>query len=245
MFNDRVIAVSEATRRYQRLHNFVRGSRIETIHNFIDYPRLAAVPADARRRVRGSLAIAADTPLLGIIGNVILRKGLLYLVRALPAVLAAVPDARLLVVGGEDQGVYASRVRAAAEQCGVAGAITWTGHRGDVDEVLAALDLYVLPSLEESLPLSVLEAMAAGLPVVASAVGGIPECVVAGDTGLLVPPGKSAPLAAAIVALLADPARRRCFGEAGRRRVAERFSAESQTPSIEAAFARVIRGRVA
>jgi glycosyltransferase involved in cell wall biosynthesis len=245
MFNDRVIAVSEATRRYERMYNFVRAGRIETIHNFIDYGRLAAVPSEARQRVRQSLGIGAETPLLGIVGNVIPRKGLLYLVRALPQILAAVPDARLLVVGGRERGVYAGRVRAAAGQCGVGDAILWTGHRGDIDELLAALDLYVLPSLEESLPLSVLEAMAAGLPVVASAVGGIPECVVAGETGLLVPPARSEPLAGAIVELLTDPARRRRFGEAGRRRVQERFSAESQAPSIEAAFARVIRGRVA
>jgi glycosyltransferase involved in cell wall biosynthesis len=244
MFNDRVIAVSEATRRYQRRHNFVRAGRIETIHNFIDYGRLAAVPSDARQRVRQSLAIGAETPLLGIVGNVIPRKGLLYLVRALPKILAAVPDARLLVVGGEDR-AYAGRVRAAAQQCGASDAITWTGHRADIDELLAALDLYVLPSLEESLPLSVLEAMASGLAVVASAVGGIPECVVAGETGLLVPPARSEPLAGAIIELLTDRARRRRFGEAGRRRVQERFTAESQAPSIEAAFARVVRGRVA
>jgi glycosyltransferase involved in cell wall biosynthesis len=245
MFNDRVIAVSEATRRYQRAYNFVRASRIETIHNFIDYPRLLAVPSDARQRIRRSLAVGADAPLLGIIGNVIPRKGLIYLVRAMPRILAAVPEVRLLVVGGEEQGKYADRARKAAEQCGVAGAIIWTGHRNDVDEILAALDLYVLPSLEESLPLSVLEAMASGLAVVASAVGGIPECVTSGETGLLVPPARSDPLAAAINELLGDPARRRRFGDAGRRRVQERFTAESQAPSIEAAFARVLRGRVA
>ncbi len=125
----------------------------------------------------------------------------------------------------------------------MAGSITWTGHRNDVDEILAALDLYVLPSLEESLPLSVLEAMASGLAVVASAVGGIPECVTSGETGLLVPPARSDRLAAAIVELLGDPARRRRFGDAGRRRMQEQFTAESQAPSIEAAFARVIRGR--
>ena len=245
MFNDRVIAVSEATRRYQQAHDFVRASRIETIYNFIDHGRLTAVLPEARLRIRESLAIAAEAPLLGIIGNVIPRKGLIYLVRALPQILAAVPDARLLVVGGEEQGKYAALVRAAAEQGGVAGCIAWTGHRSNVHEILAALDLYVLPSLEESLPLSVLEAMAAGLPVVASTAGGIPECVVPGETGLLVPPGQSGPLARAIVELLVDPARRRQFGDAGRRRVEERFTTASQTPIIEAAFARVLRGRVA
>jgi glycosyltransferase involved in cell wall biosynthesis len=245
MFNDRVIAVSEATRRYQRVHNFVRAGRIETICSFVDYPRLAAVPSEARQRVRQSLGIGDETPLLGIVGDVIPRKGLIYLVRALPQILAAVPETRLLVVGREERGVYAGRVRAAAEQCGVGDAILWTGYLDDVDEVTAALDLYVLPSLEETLGMSILEAMALGLPVVASAVGGIPECVVAGETGLLVPPARSEPLARAILELLADPARRRRLGEAGRRRVQARFSAESQVPSIEAAFARVVRGKVA
>jgi glycosyltransferase involved in cell wall biosynthesis len=97
------------------------------------------------------------------------------------------------------------------------------GERDDVPALLAQGDLFVLSTLSEGMPIAVLEAMAAGLPVVASAVGGIPEIVVDGETGLLVPPGNDpAPLAAAIRELLGDPERRRRMGEAGRRRVEER-----------------------
>ena len=245
MFNDRVIAVSEASRRYQRSRNFVRDDRIDTIYNFIDHDRLAAAPPEARSRIRRSLKIGETTPLLGVIGNVIPRKGLIHLVGAMPKILSTMPEARLLVVGGRDQLPYAVRVRAVARRLGVADCITWVGQRDDVQEILAALDLYVLPSLEESMPLSILEAMASGLPVVASAVGGIPECVVAGETGLLVPPRRSGPLAEAIVELLGDPARRQRLGEAGRRRVHAHFSPESQTTRIETAFARAARSRAA
>ena len=115
--------------------------------------------------------------------------------------------------------------------------MTWTGQRPDVHAIMAALDLYALPSLEESFPLSILEAMAAGLPVVATTVGGVPECVADGETGLLVPPADSDRLADAIIQLATDPLRRTEMGRAGRRRVLERFSAESQTRCIEEVFA--------
>lgn len=245
MFNDGVIAVCEATRRYQRICNFVRSNRIKTIHNFIDYDRLAGAPPDARSRIRQSLGISDSATLLGVVGSVVPRKGLIYLVRALPAILAAVPNAHLLVVGGKEQSDYAVDARATAEQLGVAGHMTWTGHRTDVQDIMAALDLFVLPSQEESFPLAILEAMAAGLPVVATTVGGIPECVVPGETGILVPPARSEPLAAAIVDVLRDPVCARRFGEAGRRRVRERFSAQSQAPCIEAVLAGVVRRRAA
>jgi glycosyltransferase involved in cell wall biosynthesis len=245
MFNDRVIAVSEATRRFQRRWNLVPAGRIETIHNFIDCRRLAALPADARSQARRSLGIAADTPLVGVTGQIIRRKGLIHLVRALPKIAAGVPNVRLLVVGGREHGPYASSVRAAAERLGVADRITWTGHRDDARELLAALDLFVLPSLEESVPLVILEAMALGLAVVASSVGGIPECVLPGRTGILAPPARSDALAGAVLELLGDSARRRRLGEAGRRRVQEQFALEGQTSRIETLLAGVASRRAA
>ena len=98
--------------------------------------------------------------------------------------------------------------------------------------MLAALDVFALASLEENLPMVILEAMALGLPAVATAVGGIPECVVSGETGLLVPPADPQAMAAAVAGLLADPVRCRRLGEAARRKVQESFSLEGQiTPS--------------
>jgi glycosyltransferase involved in cell wall biosynthesis len=103
------------------------------------------------------------------------------------------------------------------------GPLELLGERDDVPELLAAADLFVLSSRSEGLPLSVIEAMAAGLPVVASAVGGIPELVVDGETGVLVPPGDARALASALRRLLADPQLRRQMGDAGRLRAQQLF----------------------
>ncbi|MBN2473669.1 MAG: glycosyltransferase family 4 protein [Pirellulales bacterium] len=243
MFNDQVITVSEASRRYQRTRNFVRPSRIETIYNFIDHRRMTDVPDQTRFQVRRSLGIGKATPLIGIVGDIVPRKGLIHLVGAMPEILRAVPETRLIVVGHPRDEKYAELVQTAAVRLGVDSQILWTGYRGDVHEIMAALDVCVLPSLEESFPLSILEAMAARLPVVATMVGGIPECVVDGVTGTLVPPGDSDTLARAIVSILGDPSEHRRLGEAARRRVLQCFSPESQTARVERLFQRVIERR--
>jgi glycosyltransferase involved in cell wall biosynthesis len=240
MFNDLVIAASEATRRFHQTYNLVRADRIVTIHNFVEVAE-GDLSAGQRRQIREEFGASESSLLIGIVGDVIPRKGLLYLVRALPAILAASPQARLVVIGRTTDADYESSVRAAADQLVVSGSIVWTGFRGDVSRLLRALDVFVLASLEETLPLAVLEAMAAGLPVVSTSVGGIPECVLPGQTGFLVPPGDSSALAEAVAAVLRDPALRQRMGEAGRRRVRARFSGESQVARIEAAFARVAR----
>jgi len=240
MFNDHVIAVSEATRRFQHRINLVRGSRLTTIPNFIDDRRAASLPPDRRAAVRAQFGADEASLLLGVVGAVIPRKGQVYLVQALPKILAACPGTRLVLVGTtEFTPDYVREVRAVADRLGVASRIIWTGHRDDAAEILAALDLFVLPSLEESLPLTILEAMATGLPVVATAVSGIPEVVRPNETGILVPPRKSNALADAILVLLADAERRRQFGEAGQRAVKMRHSIETQVAAIEQVLARV------
>jgi glycosyltransferase involved in cell wall biosynthesis len=239
MFNDRVIAVSEATRAYHHRVNLVPNRRIDVVHNFIDTDRFTKEAGRRRDAVRQEFGIGEGQSWIGVIGDVIPRKGMLYLVRALPDIVRAVPDVRLLCAG-HAQDAYASEVRAVAESEGVADRIDWAGPRSDIDAILHAIDVYVLPSLEESLPLSILEAMASGRPVVATSVGGIPECVVDGVTGRLVVPGKPEPLAAAIVDLLRNPTLRDAFGEAGRQRVTERFSTRSQVDRIEQIFSRMV-----
>ena len=176
--------------------------------------------------------MGADRRLIGVIGDVIPRKGLLHLIRALPRILQAIPDAHVLSVGHARE-AYATECHAEAERLQVAARITWAGVRNDIDRILAGLEVYALPSLEENMPLAILEAMASGRPVVATAVGGVPECVVQEQTGLLVPPGQEAPLAEALIRLLADADLRERLGQAGRQRVRECFSVESQILQIE------------
>jgi glycosyltransferase involved in cell wall biosynthesis len=244
MLNDSVIAGSEATLRYQRRWNFVPPGRSETIHLFLDRGRLAAAPPDARR-ARQRLGLADDVPLAGLVGNVTLRKGIHVAVAAMPRILASVPQARLAVVGHLRYADYVRQVQATAERLGVASRIFWLGYRDDVQELLPALDVYIQPSLVEPLGLGILEAMAAELPVVASRVGGIPEIVVPGQTGILVPPADSEALADGVIGLLGNAVQRGAMGRAGRQRVLEEFSPNSQMARIESVFARVARPRQA
>ncbi len=241
MFADQVIAVSDATRRFHRRRSLVPAARIETVHGFADYDRVVSVPPEARREVRAELGIADSTPLLGIIGDIIPRKGHLYLMRALPQILAACPEARLLVVGAPKRGVeYSLRTKAEADKLGVAPYITWVGQRGDVPRLLAALDIYVMTSLDEMFPVAALEAMAARLPIVATAVGGIPECAQHEQTALVVPAADPTALAGAIRRLLGDASLRDTLAGNARRAAREQFSLQSQTPRVEAVFERVL-----
>ena len=229
-WNDHVIAVSEATARFQRRVNLVPRGRLSVVHNFVPLP--GPIAADARPRLRASLGVAPDELLLGRVGSLFREKGVVHLVRA----LSKIPKAKLLLVGDGEAEVA---LRAEAANRGVTERVIFAGPRSDVSEILAALDVFVLPSLVEAFPMAILEAMAAGLPVVATRVGGVSECVADGETGLLVPPGDPEALAHAIASL--DPGRRRTFGDAGRRRVREHFTAERLVPRIEAIFESLLR----
>jgi glycosyltransferase involved in cell wall biosynthesis len=244
MFNDFVIGTSAATTRFHRRYNLVRRRRSRTIHNFIDEQAVESVPPGTRERLRRSFGASDRHVLVGQIGDVIPRKGLLYLVRAMPSVLAAAPNVRLLVVGDvKNSADYLSQIKTEARELGVADAIHWAGHRRDIADVLSALDVVALASLEESLPLSILEAMASGKPVVATSVGGLPECVADGETGFLVPPAKSNSLAAAILRLAADGLQREQLGLAGMARIASEFSLSAITSQIEGVYAQVAARR--
>ena len=134
------------------------------------------------------------------------------------------------MIAGE--GPERSALEAQARTLGLADRVVLLGYRDDVCDLLASCDLFVLPSLFEGLPLSVLEAMAAGKPVVATAIGGTDEAVVHGETGLLVPPADAASLAKAIRTALSDPRLSQRLGAAGRARVYQEFSAQTMVRHI-------------
>jgi glycosyltransferase involved in cell wall biosynthesis len=154
-------------------------------------------------------------------------------VRALALVRRTVPEATLDVVG---DGPLQDELRELAAREGVAESIGWLGTRSDVPELLAGAACLVLASDYEGCPLTVLEAMAAGLPVVATAVGGVPELVVEGKTGLLVPPRQPEPIASALETILASPERAWAFGAAGRERARLLFSRERMVSEIEVLY---------
>jgi glycosyltransferase involved in cell wall biosynthesis len=243
MFNDYVIAVSAATQRFQLRRNFVRPDRIETVHGFMDYDRQAAVPADARSIVRAELGLDDTTPVFGIIGDIVPRKGHLYLVRALAEIVQRSPNVRMIVVGDPKRKMghqYNELVRAEAKRLGVDSSIVWAGYRTDVLNVMRALDVYVMASLDEMFPVAALEAMAARLPIVATRVGGIPECLTDEESALLAPPEQSSELATRILRLLTDPALAARIARRAHDLARDQFSVRSQAPRIEAVFDRVI-----
>jgi len=240
MFNDRVIAVSDTARRFHRSYNLVRADRIVTIHNFIDRDRWAHLREDARPEFRAAIGLEGSSLLVGAVAGINRSSGQLDLVRAMPKILSVVPEACLVLVGDLSDASYVGRVQSAVEASELGRRVVLTGPGDDVDAVLAALDVFALPHHEESFPVSLLEAMAAGLPVVATESGGARECVLPGETGLLVPPDDVDALADAITVLLRDPALRRRYGEASRRRVEEHFSPKSQIARIEVVYATVV-----
>jgi glycosyltransferase involved in cell wall biosynthesis len=184
----------------------------------------SALPSESHAALRAELGVPDGVPLIGAIANLEARKGL----RALLDAFARLPrpDARLVVIGADAEPEESSALKDLAAAPALAGRVLLAGYRPNARRYAAAFDVCVVPSLrQESFGLLALDAMRAGRPVVATRVGGLPEVVDDGVTGLLVPPGDPAALAAALERLLADPGLARGLGEAGRRRAAERFDA--------------------
>lgn len=243
ILNKRIIAVSRATRTFLITRNFIPPHRIEVIPNFVDHRRFATVGQASRMQLRRAFGIDEACPLIGCVGTVLPEKGWPDLLWVLAQVSAAESAARLLVVGCVTP-TYRAVLDTQARALGVAEKIIWAGQRLDIPQVLSALDIFVSLSRQESFGLSILEAMAAGIPVVAAAVGGVPEVVRDGETGLLVRSGDRDTMADAIVALLRDDRRRRQLGRNGQRDARERFSPELHVPRIEATLARAASRRI-
>ena len=237
MFNDRVIAASMATKRFHNRFNLVPNRRIDVVHNFIDY-RPFDRDQNAGIALRQQYGFSPDDVVVGQVGDVIARKGLLYLIRALPQILQKCPQTKVLVIGRQDDD-YTELSTNEARKLEVEHALAWTGEIEQVQNYLNAIDVFALPTLEDNLPLSILEAMANSLPIVASAVGGIPECVAQNENGLLVKPGKPKPLAEALIRLIESPETRLSMGRRSRERVVREFSQASQGPRLESVFQKV------
>lgn len=168
-----------------------------------------------------------------VVANLRPEKGHDVLVDAAPAVLREFPDARFELVGG---GAERDALAARAEARGVGGAFVFAGHADNVAERLAAADLFVLPSRSEAFPNALLEAMAGGLPAVASAVGGVLELVEHERTGLLVPPSDAAALAAALTRLMRRPEEAARMGEAARAHVEAHYTFDRMVASFDAMY---------
>lgn len=212
-FSTAVVTVSENDRRTFIERGLCVPEKITVIHNAYQF--------DAADPAAEPLSLAGDGAVVGFVGRLSDQKGCEYLVRAVPEVLRRHPGTRFVIVGdGPDR----SALERLADELEVTDAIDFAGYQPSPSPFIAAMDVVVIPSIYDPFPLVTLEVMALGRPVVGSAVGGIPEAVEHGQTGLLVPPAQPGALAGAIVRLLDDPKLRQEMGEAGRARAHKLFS---------------------
>ena len=172
-------------------------------------------------------------PLVGVVARLQPEKGVADFLKAVARVSAACPEARFLVVG---EGPLREELLGLVDRLGLRGRVRFLGHRPDARDLIGLFDVLVVPSLTEGTPLIVLEAMAGGVPVVASAVGGIPDQVRHDREGLLIPPGDTTALGDVLLELLQDPDRARRLGEAGRRRADSEFAHAGMVRKIEAVY---------
>ena len=220
---DGFIAVSDDVGAAVRRQFHPPPGRVVTIPNGVDTERYGQLID--RAAVRERVGIPGDARVLIVVAKLMKQKGHEFLLRALPSLFERFPDLHVLLVG---DGPLRSRLTDDIAQLPGAARVHLAGNRRDAGDLLAASDLFVLPSLWEGLPMALLEAMATGLPAVVTDVSGSGQVVVDGESGLVVPPGDVERLCAAIGLMLDDPDRAKRMGIAGRRRVDRFFSARVQ-----------------
>jgi glycosyltransferase involved in cell wall biosynthesis len=219
---DHFHAITEAVKQAAVRDLGIAAERITVIPRGRD-PRRLGRPSPARKlRARTALQLPPGGPVLVTAGRQEFQKGQRFLIDAMAHLGAAHPHAVLLLAGRE--GNASTELRAAAERIGLNGRVRMLGHREDVPDVLAAADLFVFPSLYEGLGGALIEAMALGLPIVASDLPAIREVVEEGGNAMLVPPGSSGSIAKAVDALLSDPETAASMSRESRRIFLERFT---------------------
>lgn len=227
-----MVYVSEDARRVAISQGWVSENGTRTIHNGVDidgYQR----DTDAGRDIRREYGIEDTAPVVGIVARLSAAKDHENLFRAMVKLRESHADIRCLVVG---DGERKSEIEAAVTRLDLGDCVCLAGARSDVARVLSAMDVFVLSSYTEGLAVTLVEAMAVGLPVVATNVGGNPEVVVDGDTGYIVPARDSVALADGIDHILTNPARALEMGRTGEQRAREKFSAKSMCAQYEALY---------
>ncbi len=218
---DRVTAVGRFVKQALVDNEGIPEARIRVIHNGIDPDRFPPADDRTRRQARAELGLGPDTPVIMQVARFHPVKDHATSIRAFASVVGTFPDARLCLVG---DGPKRQEMQQLVETLGLGDRVMFLGVRPDVNQLLPAADVFVLSSLSEGISVTLLEAMATGLPIAATDVGGNGEVVEHEQTGLLSPRGDDAALANHLIALLQDADRRRAMGRAGRQRLLDQFT---------------------
>ena len=236
---DLIIAISDHIARFTVARGVRDPGRVRRVYHGLEPPVTRALEREGQR-IRAELGVGADDFLVGNVGRLALQKGQRHLIAAMPLLLQHVPRAHAVIAGGGDLEEY---LRDLADETGVAERVHVLGPRKDVPALMHAIDVFAMPSIWEGFGLVLLEAMAAAKPIVASRVATIPEVVVDGETGVLVPPGNPQALADALAQLAHQPALAQQLGQAGQERLRRRFSVEKMVGDTESLYRELIEER--
>jgi len=229
-----MVAVSKDVKRFVVERAGVSTRRVRVVYNGI--APAAPVTPGATAHLRAELGLGGGDRVVAVVGSLYGVKGHRYLLEAAPKVLAICPSTVFLLAG---RGECEVALRAQAKSLGIDARVRFLGFRQDVQALLTLSDVFVLPSLSEGLSMAILEAMAAAKPVVATKVGGNPELIVDGETGILIECANPEALASAVTTILTDPAEARRLGENGLSRVQRRFTSAAMVRNYEAIYSTV------
>ncbi|MBW2114689.1 MAG: glycosyltransferase family 4 protein [Deltaproteobacteria bacterium] len=233
---DRMVALTEAERNDYIEFSVSSPHKIVTIHSGVEIERYKTAKVNAREK-KTSLGLNPQALIVGAVGWLLPIKGPLYLLKAMVQIWQSIPEPELIFVG---KGELEDELRKEALKMGVADKVVFLGWRGDIPEIMQILDVLVLPSLNEGMGRVLVEAMAAGKPIVASRVGGIIDLVKNTKNGLLVEPGDVNGLSLAIRELLMDKKMRDEMGQRGRT-MAHDFSVENMVEKIDALYSQLFK----
>lgn len=234
----RVVVSANSVRDFYLSQIHADPAKIDVVYNAVDWKSIQ--PTRSRDEMRASLGIDANAKVAGVIARLTEQKGHRYLFRAMAT--PALDDLQLIAVGDGD---LRDVLKEDARALGVASRVHFLGARRDLGDLLAAMDVFVMPSLWEGLPLSMILAMGAGRPVVATAVAGIPEVVQDGKTGWLVPSGSVVGLSQALSEVFSDPPRAAAIARAAREFVLPRFGVDSYVSTVAGLYDRLLAERAA
>ena len=226
-WTDRIVTLTDAEAAQHLALGIGRPGQFITIASGVDLGNIASA---------APVRLAPHGPVIGTVGRLTSIKGHQHLIDAVPEILRRCPAAHIVLVGdGELRQALAERTR----RLGVDSRVIFTGYREDIPALIAGMDVFVLPSLNEGMGRVLVMAMALGKPIVAASVGGVPELLAKGEAGILVPPADPRALADAICTLLADPVRAKTLGAAGRRR-APAYSADAMVQALARLYREVL-----
>jgi glycosyltransferase involved in cell wall biosynthesis len=202
----------------------IPGEKIRVIDNGISLERFEK--RAETRKMKTQLGFEEKTRVIGTVGSLVIEKGHIYLLEAARQILDVVKDLKFLIIG---DGPLQKALEEKSEELGIKKHVIFMGHRKDIPELLTAMDIFVLPSIKEGLPVALLEAMAAKKPVIATRVGAIPRVIESKDIGILVEPKDISGLRDALASLIDDPERMKLLARGGFNRVSMDFSSDEMS----------------